>query len=97
MRSPLTSLLAPPAATALLAACGGGEAELSAADEPLRVGAYPVPHAEILRFVDENLAADAGLDLHIDEFTDYEQPNAALEDRSLDAKHFQTIPYLEEQ
>jgi len=84
-------------ATAVLAACGGGEAELSAPDEPLRVGASPVPHAEILRYVDENLAEDAGLDLDVVEFTDYVQPNVALDDGSLDANFFQTIPYLEEQ
>ena len=97
MRTRLSALLAATAATALLAACGGGEAELSAADEPLRVGASPVPHAEILRYIDENLAGDAGLDLEIVEFTDYVQPNVALEDGSLDANYFQTVPYLEEQ
>ena len=97
MRSRVTSLLAASAATALLAACGGGEAELSAPDEPLRVGASPVPHAEILRYIDDELAADAGLDLEIVEFTDYVQPNVALDDGSLDANYFQTIPYLEQQ
>jgi D-methionine transport system substrate-binding protein len=97
MRSRLSLVLAASAATALLAACGGGDAELSEADEPLRVGASPVPHAEILRYIDENLAADAGLDLEIVEFTDYVQPNVALDDGSLDANYFQTVPYLEEQ
>jgi D-methionine transport system substrate-binding protein len=97
MRSRLSLVLAASAATALLAACGGGDAELSGADEPLRVGASPVPHGEILRFIDENLAADAGLDLEIVEFTDYVQPNVALDDGSLDANYFQTVPYLTEQ
>ena len=97
-RSTRTTLAAVATATLLgLTACGGGEAELSAADEPLRVGASPVPHAEILRFVDEELADDAGLDLEIVEFTDYVQPNVALDDGSLDANYFQTVPYLEEQ
>ncbi|MGY1826290.1 MetQ/NlpA family ABC transporter substrate-binding protein [Blastococcus sp. SYSU DS0541] len=96
MRTRFPALLAASAMTALLAACGG-DAELSAADEPLRVGASPVPHAEILRYIDENLAEDAGLDLEIVEFTDYVQPNVALDDGSLDANYFQTIPYLEEQ
>ncbi|MGY1822993.1 MetQ/NlpA family ABC transporter substrate-binding protein [Geodermatophilus sp. SYSU D00079] len=97
MRSRPTLFLVTTAATVLLTACGGGEAELSAADEPLRVGASPVPHAEILRFIDENLATDAGLDLEVVEFTDYVQPNVALDDGSLDANYFQTVPYLEEQ
>ncbi|WP_299033698.1 MetQ/NlpA family ABC transporter substrate-binding protein [uncultured Pseudokineococcus sp.] len=96
LRTPLPALAAL-ALAGSLAACGGGEAELSAADEPLRVGASPVPHAEILRFVDEELAEDAGLELEITEFTDYVQPNVALDDGSLDANYFQTVPYLEEQ
>jgi D-methionine transport system substrate-binding protein len=97
MRTRFPAVLAAAAMTAMLAACGGGDAELSGADEPLRVGASPVPHAEILRFIDENLAEDAGLDLEIQEFTDYIQPNVALDDGSLDANYFQTIPYLEQQ
>jgi D-methionine transport system substrate-binding protein len=99
MRSKTTLAATVLAAAFALSACGGGggDAELSAADEPLRVGASPVPHAEILRFVDEELAADAGLDLEIVEFTDYVQPNVALDDGSLDANYFQTVPYLEEQ
>jgi D-methionine transport system substrate-binding protein len=97
MRSRFALFLAASSATVVLAACGGGDAEISAADEPLRVGASPVPHAEILRFIDDELAADAGLDLEIVEFTDYVQPNVALDDGSLDANYFQTVPYLEEQ
>ena len=85
------------AAFALSACDGSSDAEMSAADEPLKVGASPVPHAEILRFVDEELAADAGLDLEIVPFTDYVQPNVALDDGSIDANYFQTVPYLEEQ
>ena len=98
-RPPRSVLAAVATATLLgLTACGGGgDAELSGADEPLRVGASPVPHAEILRFIDEELADDAGLDLEIVEFTDYVQPNVALDDGSLDANFFQTVPYLEEQ
>ncbi|MGY1637790.1 MetQ/NlpA family ABC transporter substrate-binding protein [Geodermatophilus sp. SYSU D00742] len=98
MRSRLAVLLAASSAAVALAACGGGgDPQLSAADEPLRVGASPVPHAEILRYIDDELAADAGLDLEIVEFTDYVQPNVALDDGSLDANYFQTVPYLEEQ
>jgi D-methionine transport system substrate-binding protein len=98
MHRPKKSVLAAVAAATLLGltACGG-DAELSAADEPLTVGASPVPHAEILRFIDEELAGDAGLDLEVVEFTDYVQPNVALDDGSIDANFFQTVPYLEEQ
>ncbi|MDW5597044.1 MetQ/NlpA family ABC transporter substrate-binding protein [Conexibacter stalactiti] len=73
----------------------GGGAALS--DEPLRVGATPVPHVEILRFVQDNLAERAGLRLDIQEFTDYVVPNTALEEGQLDANYFQTPGYLRDQ
>ncbi|WP_350258096.1 MetQ/NlpA family ABC transporter substrate-binding protein [Scrofimicrobium sp. R131] len=63
----------------------------------LTVGASPSPHAVILQYVQDNLAADAGLDLKIVEYTDYVQPNEALAAGDLDANYFQTIPYLEEE
>jgi len=63
----------------------------------LKVGASPTPHGEILRFVAENLAAQAGLKLEIVEFNDYVQPNKALDDGSLDANYFQHVPYLQAQ
>ncbi|WP_116245076.1 MetQ/NlpA family ABC transporter substrate-binding protein [Nocardiopsis sp. FIRDI 009] len=90
-------------AVALLAACGspserareedGGSGE---GPTTLRVGATPVPHAEILEFVDDELAADAGLALEVVVFTDYNQPNAALAEGELDANYYQTLPFLEE-
>lgn len=61
----------------------------------LRVGASPSPHAKILQFVQDNLAAEAGLNLDIVEYSDYIQPNTALNDGDLDANYFQTVPYLE--
>lgn len=62
----------------------------------LKVGASPVPHAEILRFVQDTLAADAGLKLDILEFSDYVQPNLALNDKQIDANYFQHVPYMED-
>lgn len=59
----------------------------------LKVGASPSPHAEILASVKEALAAE-GIDLQIEEFTDYVLPNKALEDGDLDANYFQHEPYL---
>ncbi len=94
---PLPALLA--AGALVLTACGG-DADADAAGEqtgPLTVGVSPVPHADILRFVDEELAEESGLDLEIVEFTDYIQPNVALDDGSLDANYFQHEPYLAEQ
>ncbi|MFG2074470.1 D-methionine transport system substrate-binding protein [Nonomuraea maritima] len=87
-----------------LAACGtsqsatttaaGGASE--GADSVLRVGASPVPHAEILQFVKDNLAPAAGLKLEIVEFTDYVQPNVQLDEGQLDANFFQHKPYLDD-
>ncbi|NJQ07574.1 MetQ/NlpA family ABC transporter substrate-binding protein [Streptomyces lonarensis] len=62
----------------------------------LRVAASPVPHADILNFVKDNLAEDAGLDLTVEEFDDYILPNTALEDGEVDANFFQHQPYLDD-
>lgn len=60
----------------------------------LKVGATPVPHAEILNFVKDDLKAQ-GIELEIVEFTDYVVPNIALNDGQIDLNFFQHIPYLE--
>lgn len=87
-------------ATLGLAACGGGstssDASASSSDVvTLTVGATPSPHAKILTYINDNLAADAGIKLNIVEYTDYIQPNTALNDGDLDANFYQTVPYLE--
>lgn len=87
-------------ATLGLAACGGGstssDASASSSDAvTLTVGATPSPHAKILTYINDNLAADAGIKLNIVEYTDYIQPNTALNDGDLDANFYQTVPYLE--
>lgn len=64
------------------------------AADVLKVAATAVPHAEILNFVKPKLKAE-GLDLQIKEFSDYVQPNAAVEDKQLDANFFQHQPYLD--
>lgn len=97
------------AATMALAACGSGTAApsssapapsapaTSGAVTTLKVGASHVPHAKILEFVRDNLAADAGLNIEIVEFEDYVLPNEALASKDLDANYFQHLPYLENQ
>ncbi len=65
-----------------------------AADVVLKVAASAVPHAEILNFVKPQLKAQ-GVDLQVREFSDYIQPNAAVEDKQLDANFFQHQPYLD--
>lgn len=61
----------------------------------LKVGATPVPHAEILEFVKDDLAEE-GIELEVVEFTDYVTPNLALDDGSIDANYFQHVPYLDQ-
>ena len=60
----------------------------------LSVGATPVPHAEMLNLIKDDLAAK-GITLRVVEFTDYVQPNVALVAGDIDANFFQHIPYLE--
>ncbi len=64
------------------------------AADVLKVAATAVPHAEILNFIKPQLKAD-GIELQVREFSDYVQPNAAVEDKQLDANFFQHQPYLD--
>jgi D-methionine transport system substrate-binding protein len=59
----------------------------------LKVGAVPTPHGEVLNFI-KPLLKEKGIDLQIVEFTDYVQPNMALQNKELDANYFQHVPYL---
>ncbi len=72
---------------ALLAGCGGKKTTT------IKVGATPVPHAEILEAIKPILAKE-GYELEIVEFTDYIQPNNAVESGDLDANYFQHITYM---
>nr|WP_076388348.1 MetQ/NlpA family ABC transporter substrate-binding protein [Vaginimicrobium propionicum] len=60
------------------------------------VGATPTPHGEILAYIQETQAKEAGLSINVKEFNDYKQPNAALDSGSLDANYFQHQPYLDD-
>ena len=61
----------------------------------LTVGALATPAGDILKFVQDTLAADAGLEIQFQEFTDYNTPNIALTDGSIDANLFQNSTFLE--
>lgn len=89
--------------TLALAGCGdnakpaansGSNAPAAGAKTTLKIGATPVPHAEILEIV-KPLLAQQNIDLQIVEFSDYVQPNLALNDKELDANFFQHEPYLD--
>lgn len=64
------------------------------AESILKVGATPVPHAEILHMI-VPILKEEGITLEIVEFTDYVRPNLALQEGELDANFFQHLPYLE--
>jgi len=85
-----------------LSACGAGGGEASGPEEKdgvttIAIGASPKPHAEILQFIQDNLAQDAGLELKITPYTDYQIPNQALNDGDIDANFYQTPNFLESQ
>lgn len=101
----LTALAATAAALTLtLSACGSSsdpsstKADGGKVDEtkPLVVAASPSPHADILKFVKDNLAAKEGLAFDVKEFTDYVLPNTATQQGQVDANFFQHVPYLDD-
>lgn len=61
----------------------------------LSVAASPTPHAEILnQCVD--ILAEQGIELVVNEYSDYVVPNTAVEDGDEDANYFQHVPYLDD-
>ena len=75
------------AVSGILSGCGSQSKKLV-------VGASPTPHAEILKEV-QSVLKDKGYELEIKEFTDFVQPNLAVQDKTLDANYFQHKPYMD--
>jgi D-methionine transport system substrate-binding protein len=98
MKKKIALILVLALAVFALAACGGKaqeeEGDGSADLTVLKVGASPVPHAEILEFVKPMLAKE-GIDLQITQFSDYIIPNTAVEAHEIEANYFQHQPYLD--
>ncbi len=61
----------------------------------IKVGASPTPHAQLLEDT-VTFLKPYGIDLEIVEYSDYVQPNVALESGDLDANYFQHKPYLDD-
>jgi D-methionine transport system substrate-binding protein len=78
----------------LLAGANKDKSAAPAASTTLVIGATPVPHAELLGLITQDLAAQ-GITLVIREFTDYATPNEAVLDGSLFANFHQHLPYLQ--
>lgn len=66
----------------------------SVSAEPLRIAADPVPHAEILNFIQKQ---DPSLDLKVVELTGGVNANELLANGDVDANYFQHVPYLKDQ
>ncbi len=101
MKKVLALLLAISLVAAALTGCGAKAADTAAPAaetkaEPivLKIGATPIPHAELLEFVKPILEKE-NIKLDIVVFQDYVQPNTALVDKELDANFFQHQPYLD--
>ena len=82
-------------AAALSLVVAAGSATAAQATTKIRVGASPTPHAEILKVANDVLKPQ-GYELQIIEYSDYVQPNMALEGKELDANFFQHKPYLDD-
>ncbi|GLB47067.1 lipoprotein [Philodulcilactobacillus myokoensis] len=60
----------------------------------IRIGASSIPHAQILKHVEPQLAKE-GVHLKVTVFQDYIMPNEALAEKELDANYFQTTAFLD--
>lgn len=74
-----------------LSACGSED------KNTLKVGTISGPDAQLMETAQQVAKDKYGLNIKIVEFTDYLQPNAALNDGSLDANVFQHQPFLDQQ
>ena len=98
MKKLFLALLAVFSIALVVAGCGGDSKPAANSGDKkvvLKVGATPVPHAEILNLIKPQLAKE-GVDLQIIEFSDYVKPNLSLADKELDANFFQHKPYLDD-
>ena len=71
--------------------------ETTAAQVPLKVGVMTGPEAQMTEVAVKVAKEKYGLDVQLVQFTEYTQPNAALDKKDLDANAFQTVPYLEQE
>ncbi|WP_127091997.1 MetQ/NlpA family ABC transporter substrate-binding protein [Aquabacter cavernae] len=68
----------------------------AASDKPLKIGVSAGPYGDVLREA-ARLSAPQGVTAEIIEFSDWNQPNAALQAGDIDLNNFQTQPYLNNQ
>ena len=106
MNKKLLALLLALSLSLSLTACGGDGGANTTDDDTssdadaaetvtLPVAASPTPHAEILKQC-VPILKEQGIDLVVNEYSDYVIPNTAVEDGDEDANYFQHIPYLDD-
>ncbi|MES2218266.1 MAG: MetQ/NlpA family ABC transporter substrate-binding protein [Pseudomonadota bacterium] len=76
----------------LLTACGQHEVK-----NELKVGTIAGPDSQLMEVAKQVAKDKYGLNIDIVEFTDYVEPNTALNDGSINANMFQHQPYLNKQ
>lgn len=79
---------------ALLSGCKPAN---DADSKELKVGTIAGPETQLMEVAEKVAKECYGLDIDIVTFTDYNMPNIALNDGSLDANMFQHLPYLHAQ
>lgn len=90
MKKILSLLLILALSLSLLAGCSAKTSE----NNEIKIGVSPNPHKQLVSLVLDELK-EQGIDVKIIEFTDYVQPNLALDAGDLDANFFQHGPYFE--
>lgn len=92
MKKIIVALLAVVLCMGTMVGCGSSK---DSDDKKITVGASPSPHADILKVAAKELKKD-GYTLDIKEYSDYVQPNTALDSGDLDANYFQHKPYMDQ-
>jgi D-methionine transport system substrate-binding protein len=85
------------ALAASLAACSSPSPSADKAGDSLgtlNVGSLAIPAGELVTWLSEHAAKDAGLELKWTEFTDYNTPNTSLSNGEIDANLFQNTTFL---
>lgn len=80
---------------ALLTACGGGEESNTDDSKSIKLGGTAGPYSDMLNEAFKPALEEKGYEVEIVEFSDYIQPNNALDNGDLDANLFQHSIYLE--
>ncbi|WP_342515141.1 MetQ/NlpA family ABC transporter substrate-binding protein [Sporosarcina sp. FSL K6-1522] len=80
---------------AALAACGGKDKKDSADEKSLILGATAGPYSEMLKKAIIPGLEEKGYKVELKEFSDYIQPNQALNNGEIDANLFQNTTYLD--